>query len=255
MFVTMGIGTLLLGGWVLNSAADGFNQIQFLPPANNGEPILFLLPPSHILITPLSHRRGNRSMLPQQPQTMQQQQQQQQQQQCSHMPVVPMEAVPPGMPGTPGMLPPTQPIAGPSGRLLPVWGWPYGPTSTMPMTPTYRRPTQMPPGYASNAANAFEQQRSQLMAAMAPQKAYADYQGPSSGVSAWMNLYRSGTSNGTIDNYTTLVRPSLQQQNANQQFGNDIFGLQRNTRIQELPFGRCAPAREACRAWGRRSST
>lgn len=71
------------------------------------------------------------------------------------------------------------------------------------------------------------------MAATAPQKAYADYQGPSSGVSAWMNLYRSGTSNGTIDNYTTLVRPSLQQQNANQQFGNDIFGLQRNTRIQE----------------------
>ncbi len=47
-----------------------------------------------------------------------------------------------------------------------------------------------------------------------------------------MNLFRTGTNNGTIDNYTTLVRPALQQQTANQQFGSDIFGLQRNARLQ-----------------------
>ena len=86
---------------------------------------------------------------------------------------------------------------------------------------------------ASSPYNAFDQQQTQLSAATTPQKAFASYQPPSSGVSPYMNLFRTDTSNGTIDNYTTLVRPALQQQNANQQFGNDIFGLQRNARIQD----------------------
>ena len=48
-----------------------------------------------------------------------------------------------------------------------------------------------------------------------------------------MNLFRNDTSGGTIDNYTTLVRPALEQQAANQRFNIDIYGLERNARIQQ----------------------
>ncbi len=37
-----------------------------------------------------------------------------------------------------------------------------------------------------------------------------------------MNLFRSGTNNGTIDNYTTLVKPQLDQRYLNQQYGQNI---------------------------------
>jgi hypothetical protein len=49
-----------------------------------------------------------------------------------------------------------------------------------------------------------------------------------------MNLFRNGNSNGTIDNYSTLVRPQLEQRRANQQFGADINGLEANSRVQGL---------------------
>jgi hypothetical protein len=63
------------------------------------------------------------------------------------------------------------------------------------------------------------------------QKPFAGYQ-PPGGVSPYMNLFRSGTDNGTIDNYTSLVRPQLNQQYLNQQYGHDIRGLQSDTRLQ-----------------------
>jgi hypothetical protein len=53
-----------------------------------------------------------------------------------------------------------------------------------------------------------------------------------SGISPYMNLFRTGTNNGTIDNYTSLVRPALDQRSLNQQFGHDIRGLQNDTRMQ-----------------------
>ena len=49
-----------------------------------------------------------------------------------------------------------------------------------------------------------------------------------------MNLFRTGNNNGTIDNYTTLVRPELDQQHANQKFGADIHGLEDSTHVQGL---------------------
>ena len=64
-----------------------------------------------------------------------------------------------------------------------------------------------------------------------PAKAFAGYQS-SSGVSPYMNLFRSGTNNGTIDNYTTLVKPQLNQVYLNQQYGQNIRGLQTNSNIQ-----------------------
>jgi hypothetical protein len=49
-----------------------------------------------------------------------------------------------------------------------------------------------------------------------------------------MNLFRTGNNNGTVDNYSTLVKPQLDQQRANQQFGADIQGLDKSNRVQRL---------------------
>jgi hypothetical protein len=50
---------------------------------------------------------------------------------------------------------------------------------------------------------------------------------PQSGVSPYSLLFqRNGQTN---DNYSNLVRPQLEQRNLNQQFNNNIYGLERNT--------------------------
>ena len=56
-----------------------------------------------------------------------------------------------------------------------------------------------------------------------------------------MNLFRNDTNGGTIDNYTTFVRPQLNQRSLNQQFNMDIYGLDRIQKIQNAAlqqFGR-----------------
>lgn len=66
-----------------------------------------------------------------------------------------------------------------------------------------------------------------------PTKAFADARPFSGGgVSPYMNLFRNDTAGGTIDNYSTYVRPALDQRSMNQQFNMDLYGLQRNQRIQ-----------------------
>ena len=81
----------------------------------------------------------------------------------------------------------------------------------------------------------------------APAKAFADARPYSSGVSPYMNLFRNDTAGGTIDNYSTYVRPALDQRSMNQQFNVDLYGLERNQRIQNAALqqlGRtysCAP--------------
>jgi hypothetical protein len=62
-------------------------------------------------------------------------------------------------------------------------------------------------------------------------KAFAGYQ-PTSGVSPYMNLFRIGGE--TIDNYTSLVRPQIEQRFLNQQFNRDIRGLDNSTRTQRV---------------------
>jgi len=62
-------------------------------------------------------------------------------------------------------------------------------------------------------------------------KPYSGYR-PSRGVSPYMNLFRDDTDFGRIDNYNTLVRPRLQQQNENRQAAGQIRGLQGATRAQ-----------------------
>ena len=62
-------------------------------------------------------------------------------------------------------------------------------------------------------------------------KPYADYRRPSI-VSPYINLTRDDTDFGRIDNYNTLVRPKLEQQNANRRAAGQIRGLQNNSRQQ-----------------------
>jgi hypothetical protein len=65
----------------------------------------------------------------------------------------------------------------------------------------------------------------------ASQKAFAGYQ-PTSGVSPYMNLFRIGGE--TIDNYTSLVRPQIEQRFLNQQFNRDIRGLDNAAQNQRV---------------------
>ena len=68
----------------------------------------------------------------------------------------------------------------------------------------------------------------------APTKPFANVRPFASGVSPYMGLFRNDTAGGTIDNYSTLVRPALDQRSMNQQFNLDLYGLERNARLQNM---------------------
>jgi hypothetical protein len=110
---------------------------------------------------------------------------------------------------------------------------------SIPTSPTRPRPG-MSQSYSSmrDAETQNRRMAATRNAASAPPrntpKPFSGYQQPHSGSSPYMNLFRSGNGNGTIDNYTTLVRPELEQRRANQQFGSDIYGLENAARVQGL---------------------
>jgi hypothetical protein len=156
------------------------------------------------------------------------------------MPMAPTELAQPGTPGMPQMPEaPTQ--GGPAGAGRQA-------ASNMPNAPTNYRPpsTAAPPNPNTSYYSALSQQRDLAGTAAyrsytgppPPEKVYAGTQVPSSGISPYMQLFRNDTAGGTIDNYTTLVRPQLQQQRLNQQFGTDLFGLQRDARLQQASMQR-----------------
>jgi hypothetical protein len=140
----------------------------------------------------------------------------------------------------------TEPSAPTSG--FPLSGARDGQGSSMWRSPTARSERRAAPGswsYHGAAPAGLNQNRagqplSGSAALMMPQnaapapaiKAFAGYR-PTSGVSPYMNLFRRD-SLGTIDNYTTLVRPQLEQRFMNQQFDRDISGLERNNRTQMI---------------------
>ena len=109
--------------------------------------------------------------------------------------------------------------------------------SRHPMAPTERRESGSQSGYRpmSNSMMADPNRRMQPMSSPpitvppVTDKAFSGYRTPS-GVSPYMNLFRTQT--GGVDNYTTLVRPELEQRFLNRQLGNDIRGLQNYSRTQ-----------------------
>jgi hypothetical protein len=116
-----------------------------------------------------------------------------------------------------------------------------GGLSLIPASPTQARP-DVPQTYASRMAAQAQSRRADAIRDSTPAYApssrpFTNYQAPYVGTSPYMNLYRGGTG-GVIDNYTSLVRPALQQQQANQAFTSDIHGLQNSSRVQGLSLRR-----------------
>jgi hypothetical protein len=109
----------------------------------------------------------------------------------------------------------------------------------VPTSPTRARPGEAQSYTSMRAAEESRRLAASRNSASAPAqltpKAFSSVSSQSSsGSSPYMNLYRTGNNNGTIDNYTTLVRPQLDQQGTNQKFGADIHGLENSTHIQGL---------------------
>ncbi len=258
MQVAIGIGTLLLGSWVLTSPvlppesdeenAPPAKVVPYTPPRK--APALPPGTPETGLPEeqPRERRAMTRDEIYQAREGQRQQMQRNQQSSASGMmpsgmrrpmPTAPTDLSQPGTPGMPQM-PETPTQGGPAGAGQQA-------ASNMPNAPTYRPPsTAGPPNPNTSYYSALSQQRD--LAGQAayrsytgpppPEKVYAGTQVPSSGVSPYMQLFRNDTAGGTIDNYTTLVRPQLQQQQLNQQFGTDVFGLQRAARIQQATMQR-----------------
>lgn len=242
MHITMGIGAMLLGGWVLTSPVD---QDDLRPVQPVPQPAITAPRPSADQSTSpydtrtmdeqgykrrmLEQERGMRhgGRADQSPSRMQRQ-----------------------SPG-PGM--PTSPTSSAQGAA----GLPLSPTADptlmewqgqgamgqggpqMPVAPTSQgRPSPSYSGRGSSDAmqrpsSRQTSQRSPGGSSRSAQKAFSTYNPFSSGVSPYMNLFRRDTGAGTVDNYTTLVRPALEQRAANQRFNMDIFGLERRARLQQ----------------------
>jgi hypothetical protein len=130
------------------------------------------------------------------------------------------------------LLPPRQPVD------------PYGSpnTPTQPYFPQSRQAVTPRSADSSTYYNDADQMRGQVARAMSSNaysdqpvatKAFSDARPFSGGgASPYMNLFRNDTAGGTIDNYSTFVRPALDQRSMNMQFNMDMYGMQRNQRIQ-----------------------
>jgi hypothetical protein len=274
MNVAISIGTLLLGGWVLNTPVveltpEQMDQAPFLQepmqeaaaPSNAGSPRrskfqdpLRQLPrdeaqqflrdqeKSRPQLNPdgTQKRKGpaapevsQQSKAPKRPAWV-----------LPPVPTDPLRANSPGMPTMP--LPPTvregdldmgppaaDPFTSPTAVYspdLPVSRRAYSPRSAESMS-TYDMADKMRDDISSRAHQSFN-------SSPAPAKAFSGARPFSSGVSPYMNLFRNDTAGGTIDNYSTFVRPALDQRSMNQQFNMDMYGLERAQRIQNAAMQR-----------------
>jgi hypothetical protein len=238
MHVAIAVGTLLLGGWVLNSPTDPNNDAtapaQVQPPTAGAEALPRVMDrgteqPAEGTGQAAQGRgqsgqgRGasqmrSRSMTGSQAGRGQRRM-------STGMPLAPTDMAPPGSEGMFG-----QPAA-PTTSI-------QGPGSYTPAPPTQRRkpPSELgyhPTSHGNPGRGAPPPSNLGNVGSFAPppaaEKAFSGYH-MSSGVSPYMNLFRR--SGETVDNYSTLVRPQLDQRYQNQQFSGDIRGLQNNTRTQ-----------------------
>lgn len=267
MNIAIGIGTLLLGGWVLNTPADT------QPGANAPDAAA----QTDEAIQQQGGRRGAQNPERMVPRDQAQQKTREQNRLQGRQPSGTQAGKQPGgqqgvqprtgqQPGVGTWMPssPTDSVAG-AGGLMPMapttsqeemdantraaqaqamaQGQSVGPmTTAMPDMPTSRRAYAPRTAYSPTTYDTAARQRMQTQVgthpssmpqAAPPEKAFSGYRPSSSGVSPYMNLFRNDTAGGTIDNYTTFVRPALDQRSMNQQFNMDLYGLERNSRLQQ----------------------
>ncbi|MEN6557819.1 MAG: hypothetical protein ABFC54_06535 [Thermoguttaceae bacterium] len=247
MCLTIAIGTMLLGGWVLDlPAEDDKNstapqQQQQSQQQQSQQQQSQQQAPSPALMPPREQGRPAANMASPQGRTqmdaaggMRSQQRQSQ----AFIPSAPTESLP-----SDAMT--NQPTAPTSNYSNPTLG------QRAPMAPTERRslsdgggfrpssfsgqgsPFSAPrPAQSGTAAYMVPPSAAVSQATTSQEKAFAGYRAPS-GVSPYMNLFRRD-SGGTVDNYSTLVRPESDQRFLNQRFGSDIRGLQNSTRTQGI---------------------
>jgi hypothetical protein len=232
MHVAVVVGTVLLGSWVLNAPEDEEElQVPEAAPAA-AKPATSINPGG---ARPMRMNRGEgrttRGAAGQRDRSASAggSQRTMQQGMSPIVPYAPTEAVPPG--GAPG-----QPMAptsnAPQGLISTPGAGAFAPQQ--PMAPT--APRSAPMGMSRST---LETGRNLPMlntnpgAVSAPvaEKPFAGYR-PTSGVSPYMNLFR--IQGDSLDNYTSLVRPQVEQRFLNQQFGRDIRSLENNTRSQGL---------------------
>jgi len=70
----------------------------------------------------------------------------------------------------------------------------------------------------------------------APAKPFSDYR-PTQTISPYLNMFSDSTGIARPENYFTLVRPFLDQQQANRRIGAELRGLQRDVRRRGQPYG------------------
>ena len=246
MHVAIALGTVLLGGWVLDPPADVQPTV---PQAPAVAPVM-----PHAPVSPMSPADRNRGreggdqsrgrMLPGSPtpgeetpntqlprrQMPRAQGQAQGQGVTGPMPSSPTEPAVPGAEGASGE--PQSPTA--SGAQSSTTGTGASAASATPLygplAPTASQRPSLSPG-APPFGSTLQSSRPMMIGAnnVTPptDKAFSTYR-PTSGVSPWMNLFRRDTL-GTVDNYTSLVRPQIDQNALNPQFRRDIHRLDRNT--------------------------
>jgi hypothetical protein len=246
MNIAVGIGALLLGGWVLNPS--GSDDQTKAPPRSSAETAL---PPG-------ISGRGDVNKGTQGDTGQRGERRERSRLEGVHTPGY--DTQPSGSSGAKGFLPtpPTEPGRAWNGKYVmptPPTGvgrdaeyrnpWaavnPSGDPSapTFPQIPTSRQSYQPHNVYSPSyyEQRSYERKESSpysnFGSGAVPDKPFAKAQPFASGVSPYMGLFRNDTAGGTIDNYTTFVRPALDQRSMNQQFNVDIYGLERNARLQQ----------------------
>jgi hypothetical protein len=268
MNVAIGLGTLLLGGWVLNTPVVDLPPDQVLELPVLETPMQQPAAPANARPQPRSRYQNPERALPRdevqqrlrnqnQPQTrtnpdLTSKQRSQQGNDANPqpntpkrpawvlppLPTDPLRANSPGQPAMP--LPPT--VREGDLEMGPPPADPYASptTANAPDVPISRRAYSPRTADSPSNYDMADQMRDRIESsthpAYGPQptspKAFATARPFSSGVSPYMNLFRNDTAGGTIDNYSTYVRPSLDQRSMNQQLNMDIYGLERAQRIQ-----------------------
>ena len=259
MHVAIAVGTLLLGGWVVNPTTtdESANEPAAAAPTSSLPAPAGVIPPTAppgvvpgaglpqrgrgeyggavrpgMYGHPLTNRQPTRPVVPAT---------------TSTMPLAPTDFVPPtlegamGLPAVPTSNTPTNPARGDGTEMgttaLDRLHAPLTPTEPRRSTTSdYRQQTRSMPDTNRLAppANNIGSVLPPIATQQQPQnneKAFSNYRAPAT-TSPYMNLFRTGNDLGTIDNYNTLVRPQLEQQYLNRQFGNDIHGLRQDPRLQ-----------------------
>ncbi len=231
MNATIGICTLVFGGWVLPAVTPPIDQPSFVVDPRVAASADFAMVGSlpRQGETPPSSRGDSGRLTGQRGQG------------TAGTRPMPMMPTDPSWSGsrTRGAVPIAAPFR--SGPPAPRWS-----RSSADSRPGSRRPAFQPrSAHMSQRASATGATGVRRPAAhassVAARKPFSSYR-PDPAVSPYLNLFRTDTNANTIDNYNTLVKPFVEQRYVNRRFSSEIHGLDRNSRSQSSAIRRLGEA-------------